>query len=160
VTDVADGTDGFVHDTNPDDPIAGAALTSEGDVDAERPQERLHPAQSAGELAGAFLGQPVQPSKRPSPLRPAPTRSRSADASLVGYDLVSRAELTQDEASMTAANDLAVRRALEAAGVEFIEREWRDSPAYAYGRDVNPAASSKSKAKRSRARKLRDHPHL
>ena len=32
-----------------------------------------------------------------------------------------RAELTGDETSMTAANDLAVRRALEAAGVEFID---------------------------------------
>ena len=54
MTDAADGTDGFAHDTNPDDPVAGAALTSEGDVDAERPQERLRPAQLAGELAGAF----------------------------------------------------------------------------------------------------------
>jgi hypothetical protein len=34
---------------------------------------------------------------------------------------IRRAELTEDETSMTAANDLAVRRALEAAGVEFIE---------------------------------------
>ena len=29
--------------------------------------------------------------------------------------------MTEDETSMTAANDLAVRRALEAAGVEFID---------------------------------------
>jgi transcriptional regulator with XRE-family HTH domain len=34
---------------------------------------------------------------------------------------IRRAELTEDETSMTAANDLAVRRALEAAGVEFID---------------------------------------
>ena len=34
---------------------------------------------------------------------------------------IRRAELTDIETSMTAANDLAVRRALEAAGVEFIE---------------------------------------
>ena len=34
---------------------------------------------------------------------------------------IRRAELMQDETSMTAANDLAVRRALEAAGVEFID---------------------------------------
>jgi transcriptional regulator with XRE-family HTH domain len=34
---------------------------------------------------------------------------------------IRRAELTDDETSMTAANDLAVRRALEAAGVEFID---------------------------------------
>jgi hypothetical protein len=34
---------------------------------------------------------------------------------------IRRAELTEDETSMTVANDLAVRRALEAAGVEFID---------------------------------------
>ena len=34
---------------------------------------------------------------------------------------IRRAELTDDETSMTAANDLAVRHALEAAGVEFID---------------------------------------
>jgi hypothetical protein len=34
---------------------------------------------------------------------------------------IRRAELTDSETSMTAANDLAVRRALELAGVEFID---------------------------------------
>jgi transcriptional regulator with XRE-family HTH domain len=34
---------------------------------------------------------------------------------------VRRAELSDGETSMTAANDLAVRRALEMAGVEFID---------------------------------------
>jgi hypothetical protein len=34
---------------------------------------------------------------------------------------IRRAELTEDETSMTTANDLAVRRALEGAGVEFID---------------------------------------
>jgi ribosome-binding protein aMBF1 (putative translation factor) len=34
---------------------------------------------------------------------------------------IRRAELTEDETSMTVANNLAVRRALEAAGVEFID---------------------------------------
>jgi hypothetical protein len=34
---------------------------------------------------------------------------------------IRRAELTEDETSMTAANDLSVRRAFESAGVEFIE---------------------------------------
>ncbi len=34
---------------------------------------------------------------------------------------IRRAELTEDQTSMTAANDSAVRRALEAAGVEFID---------------------------------------
>jgi hypothetical protein len=33
---------------------------------------------------------------------------------------IRRAELTDEETSMTAANNLAVRRALEAVGVEFI----------------------------------------
>jgi hypothetical protein len=34
---------------------------------------------------------------------------------------IHRAELADGETSMTAANDLAVRRALETAGVEFID---------------------------------------
>jgi hypothetical protein len=34
---------------------------------------------------------------------------------------IRRAELADSETSMTAANDLAVRRALESAGVEFID---------------------------------------
>ena len=34
---------------------------------------------------------------------------------------IRRAELTDADTSMTAANDLAVRRALETAGVEFID---------------------------------------
>jgi transcriptional regulator with XRE-family HTH domain len=34
---------------------------------------------------------------------------------------IRRAELADSETSMTAANDLAVRRALEVAGVEFID---------------------------------------
>jgi ribosome-binding protein aMBF1 (putative translation factor) len=44
-----------------------------------------------------------------------------ARESSVGVTTVRRAELTDVETSMTAANDLAVRRALEAAGVEFID---------------------------------------
>ena len=39
----------------------------------------------------------------------------------LGVTTIRRAELTEGETSMTAANDLAVRRALEAAGVEFID---------------------------------------
>jgi len=41
--------------------------------------------------------------------------------SAVGVTTIRRAELTETETSMTAANDQAVRRALEAAGVEFID---------------------------------------
>ena len=44
-----------------------------------------------------------------------------ARACSVGVTTIRRAELTDRQTSMTAANDLAVRRALEAAGVEFID---------------------------------------
>ena len=44
-----------------------------------------------------------------------------ARQSLLSVATIRRAELTERETSMTAANDLAVRRALEAAGVEFID---------------------------------------
>lgn len=44
-----------------------------------------------------------------------------ARESAVGVATIRRAELAEGETSMTAANDLAVRRALEAGGVEFIE---------------------------------------
>jgi transcriptional regulator with XRE-family HTH domain len=44
-----------------------------------------------------------------------------ARASTLGVTTIRRAELTEDQTSMTAANDLAVRRALEAAGVQFID---------------------------------------
>jgi hypothetical protein len=44
-----------------------------------------------------------------------------ARASAVGLTTIRRAELTEGETSMTTANNLAVRRALEAAGVEFID---------------------------------------
>ena len=44
-----------------------------------------------------------------------------ARESAVGVATIRRAELTERETSMTAANDLAVRRALEFAGIEFID---------------------------------------
>ena len=44
-----------------------------------------------------------------------------ARRSLLSVATIRRAELTESQTSMTAANDLAVRRALETAGVEFIE---------------------------------------
>ena len=44
-----------------------------------------------------------------------------ARESTLGVTTIRRAELTEAQTSMTAANDLAVRRALEAAGVEFID---------------------------------------
>ena len=44
-----------------------------------------------------------------------------ARESAVGVATIRRAELAEEITSMTAANNLAVRRALEAAGVEFID---------------------------------------
>jgi hypothetical protein len=44
-----------------------------------------------------------------------------ARASQVSVTTIRRAELTEDGTSMTAVNDLAIRRALEAAGIEFID---------------------------------------
>jgi hypothetical protein len=44
-----------------------------------------------------------------------------ARASSVGVATIRRAELMEKETSMTAPNDLAIRQALEAAGVEFID---------------------------------------
>jgi hypothetical protein len=44
-----------------------------------------------------------------------------AKASAVGVATIRRAELAERETSMTAPNDTAVRRALESAGVEFID---------------------------------------
>jgi hypothetical protein len=43
-----------------------------------------------------------------------------AKASTLSVATIRRAELTVGQTSLTAANDLAIRRALEAAGVEFI----------------------------------------
>jgi DNA-binding XRE family transcriptional regulator len=40
----------------------------------------------------------------------------------LGRNTILRAEIADDQTSLTVANDLAVRRALEAAGVEFIDR--------------------------------------
>jgi hypothetical protein len=40
---------------------------------------------------------------------------------LLGANTIRRAEVAEQVTSFTAANDLAVRRALEAAGVEFID---------------------------------------
>jgi hypothetical protein len=44
-----------------------------------------------------------------------------ARVSAVGVATIRRAELVDEETSMTAANDAAIRRALEDAGVEFID---------------------------------------
>ena len=41
--------------------------------------------------------------------------------SSVGVNTIRRAEVAEERTSLTAANDLAIRRALESAGVEFID---------------------------------------
>jgi hypothetical protein len=46
-----------------------------------------------------------------------------ARESAVGVATIRRAELAENETSMTAPNDIAIRRALEAAGVEFIDED-------------------------------------
>jgi len=44
-----------------------------------------------------------------------------ARASALGVNTIRRAEIADVETSLTTANDLAIRRAFEAAGVEFID---------------------------------------
>jgi transcriptional regulator with XRE-family HTH domain len=44
-----------------------------------------------------------------------------AEQSAIGVTTIRRAELIEGETSMTAANDLAIRRTLETAGIEFID---------------------------------------
>jgi ribosome-binding protein aMBF1 (putative translation factor) len=44
-----------------------------------------------------------------------------AEESSLGANTIRRAEVAENGTSLTAANELAIRRALEAAGVEFIE---------------------------------------
>jgi len=68
---------------------------------------------------------------RPRPLTSAQIRAARAllrwsaqelaDKSYVGITTIRRAELTASETSLTSANDGAIRRTLEAAGVEFID---------------------------------------
>src|SRR5260370_25183662 len=55
VADAAEGADGILEPRmHSDDPAASAALTTEGDVDAQRPQEGLRAPEAAGERAGIF----------------------------------------------------------------------------------------------------------
>jgi hypothetical protein len=49
------------------------------------------------------------------------TAADLAHSSALSVATIRRAELTEEATMMTTANDLAVRRALEAAGVEFID---------------------------------------
>ncbi len=46
----------------------------------------------------------------------------------LGLNTIKRAELAEDETSLTVANDLAVRRALESAGLIFIDENGAVGP--------------------------------
>jgi transcriptional regulator with XRE-family HTH domain len=49
------------------------------------------------------------------------TADELAGASALSVATIRRAELKENETALTTANDLAIRRALESAGVEFID---------------------------------------
>jgi transcriptional regulator with XRE-family HTH domain len=49
------------------------------------------------------------------------TADELAAASVLSVATIRRAELKESKTALTAANDLAIRRALETAGVEFID---------------------------------------
>jgi hypothetical protein len=51
-----------------------------------------------------------------------------ANASSVGVTTIRRAELTASETKLTRVNDQAIRRTLEAAGVEFIDAKGDEGP--------------------------------
>ena len=80
---------------------------------------------------GSYNSQEVK--MRPKALTPAQIRAARAllhwsaedlaRESAVGLATIRRAENSQNETSMNVPNDLAVRRALEAAGVEFIDED-------------------------------------
>jgi len=44
-----------------------------------------------------------------------------ADAAVLGVNTIRRAEIAEDEIALTPANSLAIRRAFESAGIEFID---------------------------------------
>src|SRR5207245_8744564 len=57
-SDAADGPYGadaiFGSSTHPDDPVSSSAFATERNLDAQYPQERLRPTQSAGQRAGVL----------------------------------------------------------------------------------------------------------
>lgn len=61
-------------------------------------------------------------------------------ATALSITTIRRAELTEKETSLTAANELAVRRALEAAGVEFIEENGGGGPGVRLKKRQRPRA--------------------
>src|SRR5262245_45024192 len=76
VSDAADGADGTCAScTYSDHPAPGPAFPTEGNVDAQYPQERLRPTEAASKRAGIFGSAGTVP-QVPSMLRPAPARRR------------------------------------------------------------------------------------
>ena len=63
-----------------------------------------------------------------------------ARESSLGLNTIKRAELAEDRTSLTVANDLAVRRALEAAGVEFIDENGSGGPGVRLRKRPRPRA--------------------
>jgi hypothetical protein len=64
-----------------------------------------------------------------------------ARESALGVTTIRRAELRDSATKLTAANDVAVRRALEAAGIEFIDQNQSAGPGVRLGK---PAAATTS----------------
>ena len=65
-----------------------------------------------------------------------------AREAMVGVNTIRRAELAEAETSLTAANEAAIRRVLEAGGVEFIA-ENGGGPGVRLRRRQTPSASSR-----------------
>jgi hypothetical protein len=73
----------------------------------------------------------IKSMKKPSPLSSAQIRAARAllrwsaedlaRESTLGVNTIRRAEIAEEDISLTTANDLAIRRALEASGVVFID---------------------------------------
>jgi len=89
-------------------------------------------SESSGAVTLPASSREVRPSTARSIIRVALVRWCTEDLareSAVGIATIRRAEFTKDETSMTAANDLVIRRALEVAGVEFIDENGSDAGA-------------------------------
>jgi hypothetical protein len=69
-----------------------------------------------------------------------------ARASALGVNTVKRAELAEAKTSLTAANELAIRRALEAAGVEFTNG---DQPGVRLRKGARPHSSEPANEKQT-----------
>jgi ribosome-binding protein aMBF1 (putative translation factor) len=72
-----------------------------------------------------------------------------ARESALGRNTIRRAELAEEKTSLTVANDLSVRRALEAAGIEFID-ENGGGPGVRLRRRAMPVARASLETRRPR----------